>query len=46
MKRLLTTVCAIAVIAFAPGAASAQSSSDPAISLVHGIPGVTVDIVV
>ena len=45
MKRLLTIVAAVAAIAAAPSSAGAQSAT-PAISLVHGIPGITVDLVV
>lgn len=45
MKRLLTIAAVSAAIAVAPSAAGAQSA-DPSISLVHGIPGVTVDLVV
>lgn len=45
MKRLVTIAAAIAAIAFAPGTAGAQSAT-PAISLIHGIPGVTVDLMV
>ena len=45
MKRLLTIAAAVAAIAVAPSTAGAQSAT-PAISLIHGIPGVTVDLVV
>lgn len=46
MKKLMTTACAIAAIVLAPGATASAQSATPKISLVHGIPGVTVDIVV
>lgn len=47
MKRLLTTAAAVAAVTLAPGVAAAQdASATPAISLVHGIPGTTVDLVV
>lgn len=45
MKRLLTIAAAVAAIAVAPSTAGAQSAT-PAISLIHGIPGTTVDLVV
>lgn len=45
MKRLLTIAAASAAIAVAPSVAGAQSAT-PSISLVHGIPGATVDLVV
>lgn len=45
MKRLLTIAAAVAAIAVAPSTAGAQSAT-PAISLIHGIPGTTVDVVV
>jgi hypothetical protein len=45
MKRLLTIAAASAAIAVAPSVAGAQSAT-PSISLVHGIPGTTVDLVV
>ena len=44
MKRVLAGIAAIAAIAIAPGAASAQD--DTSITLLHGIPGVTVDVAV
>jgi hypothetical protein len=45
MKRLLTIAAAGAAILVAPTLAGAQSAT-PSISLIHGIPGVTVDLVV
>jgi len=45
MKRLLTIAAISAAIAVAPSAAGAQSAN-PSISLIHGIPGETVDLVV
>ena len=45
MKRLLTIAGAVAAIAVAPATAGAQSAT-PSISLIHGIPGTTVDLVV
>jgi hypothetical protein len=45
MKRLLTIAAAVATIAIAPSTAGAQSAT-PTISLIHGIPGTTVDLVV
>ncbi|MFP5487724.1 MAG: DUF4397 domain-containing protein [Acidimicrobiia bacterium] len=45
MKRLLTIAAAVAAIAAAPSTAGAQSAT-PTISLIHGIPGTTVDLVV
>ena len=45
MKRLLTIAAAVAAIAVAPTTAHAQSAT-PSISLIHGIPGTTVDLVV
>jgi hypothetical protein len=45
MKRLLTIAAAVAAIVVAPSTAGAQSAT-PAITLVHGIPGTTVDLVV
>lgn len=45
MKRLLTIAAAVAVTAIAPSTAGAQSAT-PSISLIHGIPGATVDLVV
>ena len=45
MKRLLTIAAAVAAIGLAPSSAGAQSPT-PAISLIHGIPGTTVDLVV
>ena len=44
MKKLLTTVGAIAALTLASAHVSAQT--DTAITLVHGIPGATVDVVV
>jgi hypothetical protein len=44
MKRVLAGIAAIAAIVVAPGAASAQD--DTQITLLHGIPGVTVDVAV
>jgi hypothetical protein len=44
MKRVLAGIAATAAIAFAPGAASAQDATQ--ITLLHGIPGVTVDVAV
>jgi len=44
MNKLVTTVAACAALAFASLPASAQSTA--ATTLVHGIPGVTVDVVV
>ncbi len=44
MKRVLAGIAAIAAIAIAPGAANAQD--DTSITLLHGIPGVTVDVAV
>jgi hypothetical protein len=44
MKRVLAGVAAIAAIAIAPGVASAQD--DTTITLLHGIPGATVDVAV
>lgn len=46
MKKLLTTACAIAAVVLAPSATVSAQSATPKISLVHGIPGITVDIVV
>lgn len=45
MKRLLTIAAMAVAIAAAPSTAGAQSAT-PAISLIHGIPGTTVDLVV
>ncbi|HSJ90833.1 MAG TPA: DUF4397 domain-containing protein [Ilumatobacter sp.] len=45
MKRLLTIAAAVAAIVVAPTSAGAQSAT-PTISLIHGIPGTTVDLVV
>ncbi len=44
MKRVLAGIAAVAAIAIAPGAASAQD--DTSITLLHGIPGVPVDVAV
>lgn len=44
MKKLLTTVGALAALTFTAATASAQDQT--AITLVHGIPGTTVDVVV
>jgi hypothetical protein len=44
MKRVLAGIAAIAAIVVAPGAANAQD--DTQITLLHGIPGVTVDLAV
>ena len=44
MKKLLTTVGALAALTFTAATASAQDET--AITLVHGIPGTTVDVVV
>ncbi len=44
MKRALAGLAAIAAIVVAPGAANAQDSTQ--ITLLHGIPGVTVDVAV
>ena len=44
MKRVLAGIAAIAAIVVAPGAANAQD--DTQITLLHGIPGVTVDVAV
>jgi hypothetical protein len=44
MKRVLMGLAAIAVITFAPQTTSAQTGAD--LTLVHGIPGVTVDVAV
>lgn len=44
MKRLLAGIAAAAAIAIAPGIASAQD--DTQITLLHGIPGATVDVAV
>lgn len=44
MKRVLAGIAAIAAIVVAPGAANAQE--DTQITLIHGIPGVTVDVAV
>ena len=44
MKKLLTTVGAVAALMFTAASASAQD--DTVITLVHGIPGTTVDVVV
>ena len=47
MKRILVTACAVAAVALSTGsgAAAQDASATPALSLVHGIPGVTVDVV-
>lgn len=45
MKRLLTIAAAVAAIVVAPSTASAQAAT-PSIALVHGLPGLTVDLVV
>lgn len=45
MKRLLTIAAAVAAIVVAPSTASAQTAT-PSIALVHGLPGLTVDLVV
>ena len=45
MKRLLIFVAAVAALAIAPATVGAQTAPN-AVSLVHGIPGVTVDLVV
>lgn len=44
MKRVLLGLAAIAAASFVPQAASAQTAAD--ITLVHGIPGTTVDVAV
>lgn len=44
MKRVLAGLAAVAAIAIAPGAANAQD--DTQITLLHGIPGATVDVAV
>ena len=44
MKRVLLGLAAIAAASFVPQAASAQAAAD--ITLVHGIPGTTVDVAV
>ncbi len=44
MKRVIAGLAAIAAVAFAPGAATAQEAAQ--ITLLHGIPGATVDVVV
>ncbi len=44
MKRALLGMAAVAVASFVPQAASAQTAAD--ITLVHGIPGTTIDVAV
>ncbi len=44
MKRLLAGIAAIAAVAMVPGAANAQEATQ--ITLLHGIPGATVDVAV
>ncbi len=44
MKRLLTGMVVLAALSWGPGTAAAQSTVD--LSLVHGIPGSTVDVLV
>jgi hypothetical protein len=44
MKRLLAGLAAVAAVAIAPGAANAQDAAT--ITLLHGIPGATVDVAV
>jgi hypothetical protein len=44
MKRVLAGIAAIAAVAIAPGVANAQD--DTQITLIHGIPGVAVDVAV
>jgi hypothetical protein len=44
MKRLLAGLAAVAAVAIAPGAARAQDGAT--VTLLHGIPGATVDVVV
>lgn len=45
MKQLITIAVAVAAVTVAPASAGAQSAT-PAIALIHGIPGTTVDLVV
>ena len=44
MKRVIAGLAAIAAVVIAPGAAGAQDG--PTITLLHGIPGATVDVAV